>query len=129
MDRVANFMLGNFFRGLSGVAWFGRSIRHQVMLAISLLLVIATIVAGTIAVINGRNSVDVEIEASMDFAERYLRELVQRIAAENRLGDLDYLVSREVEHLRHARVYVQDAGGEPKLLQAGDSAESSHPSA
>lgn len=120
-------MLGNIFRGLSGVAWFGRSIRHQVMLAISLLLVIATIVAGTIAVINGRNSVDVEIEASMDFAERYLRELVQRIAAENRLGDLDYLVSREVEHLRHARVYVQDAGGEPKLLQAGDSAES-HPS-
>jgi len=121
MDRAASLMLGNFFRGLSGVAWFGRSIRHQVMLAISLMLILATLVAGTIAVINGRNAVDVEIEASMDFAEGYLRELVQRIAAENRLGDLDYLVSREVAHLRHARVYVQDPGAAPRLLHSVDS--------
>lgn len=120
MDRVASFMFSTFFRDLSGIAWFGRSIRHQVMLAISIMLVIATIVAGTIAVINGRKAVDVEIEASMDFAEGYLRELVRRIAAENRLGDLDYLVSREVEHLRHARVYVQDPGAAPKLLRSSE---------
>lgn len=113
-------MFNTFFHGISGIAWFGRSIRHQVMLAISLMLVIATIAAGTIAVINGRNAVDVEIEASMDFAEGYLRELVRRIAAENRLGDLDYLVSREVEHLRHARVYVQDPGAAPKLLHSSE---------
>jgi two-component system sensor histidine kinase UhpB len=111
-------MFDTFFRNLSAVAWFGRSIRHQVLLAISLMLAVATIAAGTIAVVNGRNAVDVEIEASMDFAEGYLRELVRRITAENQLGNLEYLVSREVEHLRHARVYVQDVGAEPKLLRS-----------
>lgn len=116
-------MFSAIFRSLSGGAWFERSVRHQVMLAISAMLAIATLVAGTIAVMNGRNAVNVEIKASMDFAEGYLRELVQRLAAQNSLGNLDYLVSREVEHMRHARVYVQDAGKEPYLLRGSGSRE------
>lgn len=99
-------------------AWYARSIRHQVLIAIISLLCLTSIATGWIAVINGRESVNVEIEASMDFAEGYLRELVKRIAAENRLADLDYLVSREVEHLRHARVYINDPGAPPKMLAA-----------
>ncbi|RUO98523.1 ATP-binding protein [Hyphomicrobium sp.] len=109
------FALG---RRLKDAAWFGRSIRQQVLLAISAMLVLATIVMGTTAVLNGRQSVNVEIEASMDTAEGYLRELVRRIAAENRLHDLDDLVAREIQHLRHARVYVQDPGKPMRLLRA-----------
>ncbi|CAA2137887.1 histidine kinase [Hyphomicrobium sp. ghe19] len=101
----------------SDFAWLGRSIRDQVLLAIAIVLVLASIVAGSVAVFNGRKAVDVEIEASMDFAEGYLRELVRGIAAENRLADVEFLVSREVQHLRHARVYVQDPGAAPKLLR------------
>ena len=123
MDRAASLMLDRFVRNVSGVAWFGRSIRHQVLLAISLMLLIATVAAGTIAVVNGRNAANVEIEASMDFAEGLLRELVRRITAENQLGNLDYLVSREVEHMRHARIYVQDAGTPPKLLRSAASSD------
>lgn len=93
IDRAASLMLDAFlFRKVSGFAWFGRSIRHQVLLAISLMLLLATIAAGTIAVVNGRNAVNVEIKASIDFAEGLLRELVRRIAAENQLSNLDYLV-------------------------------------
>ncbi|MBN9246645.1 MAG: sensor histidine kinase [Hyphomicrobium sp.] len=114
---MPTFSPAAFVGRLSDKMWLGRSIRNQVVLAISTLLVIASIVAGTVAVFNGRKAVDIEIDASMDFAEGYLRELVQRIAAENRLADLDYLVSREVQHLRHARVYVQDPGAAPRLLK------------
>lgn len=102
---------------LANALWFGRPIRHQVLLAIALMLAIASAIAGTIAVMNGRKAVAIEVAASLDFAEGYLRELVRRIAAENRIGDLDYLVAREVQHLRHARVYIQDPGGKPKLLE------------
>ncbi|MBA2125298.1 sensor histidine kinase [Hyphomicrobium methylovorum] len=109
----------------SGAAWLGHSIRHQVLIAMSLMLLVASIVAGTIAVINGRNAVNVEIEASMDFAEGYLRELVRRIAAEDHLKDIDVLVSREVQHLRHARVYIQDPGQplRPLLSPSAENAE------
>lgn len=120
-DRAASLMLDALFRKVSGFAWFGRSIRHQVLLAISLMLLLATIAAGTIAVVNGRNAVNVEIKASIDFAEGLLRELVRRIAAENQLSNLDYLVSREVDHMRHARIYVQDGGTPPKLLRSSSS--------
>lgn len=105
-------------RRLREAAWFGRSIRQQVLLAISAMLLLATVLMGTTAVLNGRQSVNVEIEASMDTAEGYLRELVRRIAAENRLANLDDLVAREIQHLRHARVYVQDQGQPMRLLRA-----------
>jgi len=107
-----------FLDAITRGAWHRLSIRHQVLAAISALLVIAAVAAGTVAVINGRKAVNIEIEASMDFAEGYLRELVRRITAENRLGDLDNLVSRETQHLRHARVYIQDPGAPPRQLKS-----------
>lgn len=112
-----------FFARFAEVAWFGQSIRLQVLLVISFMLVLFGIAAVAIAVFNGRKAVNVEIEASMDFAEGYLRELVQRIMTENRLNEIDYLVSREVQHLRHARVYVQDAGGKSHILKSDESLE------
>ncbi len=111
------------FDGFSETAWFGRSIRHQVLLAISVMLLLSAFAAGATAVYNGRNAVNVEIEASMDFAEGYLRELVQRIAAQGRLEDLDYILSREVQHLRHARVYVQDPKSPPRMLESPGAAD------
>jgi two-component system, NarL family, sensor histidine kinase UhpB len=111
LSRFPPNKMSSIFFGL------GKSLRNRVLIAISIMLVAATIVAVTVAVFNGRKAVDIEIEASMDFAEGYLRELVKRIDAENRLADLDYIVSREVQHLRHARVYIQDQGAPLKLLK------------
>lgn len=73
---------------------------------------------GTTAVLNGRRSVNIEIEASMDTAEGYLRELVRRIAAEDHLSNLDDLVAREIQHLRHARVYIEDPGKPMRMLRS-----------
>ncbi|SFV34027.1 histidine kinase [Hyphomicrobium facile] len=109
--------LGAFAGRVSDTVWRGRSIRNQVLLAMSALLVFASIVAGAVAVYNGRKAVNVEIDASLDFAEGYIRELVQRAAAQDKLADLDHLVAREVQHLRHARVYVQEPGASPRLLR------------
>ncbi|MBS0235321.1 MAG: HAMP domain-containing protein [Proteobacteria bacterium] len=106
--------------GRAEVAWLGRSIRQQVLLAISAMLILAIALMGTTAVVNGRQSVNVEIEASMDTAEGYLRELVRRITAENRLSELDDLVASEVQHLRHARIYIQDPGQQMRILRPPD---------
>ncbi|MBS0252991.1 MAG: sensor histidine kinase [Proteobacteria bacterium] len=103
---------------LREAAWFGRSIRQQVLLAISAMLFLATVLMGATAVLNGRQSVNVEIEASVDTAEGYLRELVRRINAEKDLSDLDNLVAQEIQHLRHARVYVEDPGKPMRVLRS-----------
>lgn len=103
---------------LRDVFWYGRSIRQQVLLAISIMLIVATALAGTTAVVNGRRSVNVEMEASMDTAEGYLREMVRRVKAENQLDALDSLVAKEVQHLRHARVYVRDKDNKLRMLQS-----------
>ncbi|HML28155.1 MAG TPA: histidine kinase [Hyphomicrobium sp.] len=103
---------------LKEAVWFGRSIRQQVLLAISAMLFLATALMGTMAVLNGRQSVNVEIEASMDTAEGYLRELVRRITAEDHLPNLDDLVAREIQHLRHARVYIEDPGKPMQMLRS-----------
>lgn len=108
---------GDFAGRVSDTVWRGRSIRNQVMLAMSAMLVLTSIVAGAVAVYNGRNAVNVEINASLDFAEGYIRELVQRAATQDKLAELDHLISREVQHLRHARVYVQEPGESPRLLR------------
>jgi two-component system, NarL family, sensor histidine kinase UhpB len=110
--------LFGFSEKLKDAAWFGRSIRSQVVVAISAMLLVAVALMGTTAVVNGRQSVNIEIEASMDTAEGYLRELVRRIAAEKRLADLDTIVASEIQHLRHARVYIQDRGQDMRMLKA-----------
>jgi len=102
---------------VSDAVWRGRSIRIQVLLAMSALLLMASVVAGTVAAFNGRKAVNIEIDASLDFAEGYIRELVRRAAVQDKLDELDYLISREVQHLRHARVYVQEPGGPARLLK------------
>lgn len=112
-----NHLFMRFFE----VSWVGKSIRHQVLLAIFVMLVLCAFAAGATAVVNGRKAVNVEIEASMDFAEGYLRELVRRITAEGHLDELNYLVSREVQHLRHARVYVQELDGSTHILKSPES--------
>ncbi len=108
----------NPIRKVFEATWFARSIQQQVLIAISAMLVVTALVAGATAVYNGQKAVNIEIEASMDTAEGYLRELVKKIDSEGRLGDLDYLLSKEVRHLRHARVYIQTPGNPPRILKS-----------
>jgi two-component system, NarL family, sensor histidine kinase UhpB len=123
MDRAVNvmkkpFRFSNLVERAQVAGWFGRSIRHQVLFAISAMLLVAAVLMGTIAVLNGRRSVNVEIEASMDTAEGYLRELAGRVTGKSLTSNLDNLVAHETQHLRHARVYVQDPGQPMRLLQS-----------
>ncbi len=85
------------------------------------MLVFTALAAGATAVYNGQKAVNIEIEASMDFAEGYLRELVKKAANEGQLDQLDFLLSKEVRHLRHARVYVQAPGSPVKILKSPES--------
>lgn len=94
-------------------AWSGlhplrlNSIQNQIQLLIALMFTVASLAAMVIAIVNGRRSVDVEMRASVETAESYLRELIRRIQGERTDRDLAALISSEVEHLRHARVYLQ----------------------
>lgn len=112
------FRFSDLAQRIQDAGWFGRSIRHQVLFAISAMLLVAAVSMCTIAVLNGRRSVNVEIEASMDTAEGYLRELAGRLTGESLSSNLDNLIAHETQHLRHARVYVQDPGQPMRLLQS-----------
>jgi two-component system sensor histidine kinase UhpB len=97
--------------------WFGRSVRHQLIFVVAVTMAFATFAAGTIAVVNGREAVDIETRASIDFAERYVRALVQRLSAENALDRIETLLPAEIGTVRHAQVWIIRDNAEPKLVE------------
>ncbi len=111
--------------------WPLHSIRNQILISMLAMFALATVAAALIAINNGRRAVDVEIHASTDFAERYLRELVRRVSADGRIDDLEKIVSKELINLRHARAYIQNFGSEPKQIRptmpAGDASDPTAP--
>ncbi|PPC87774.1 MAG: sensor histidine kinase [Hyphomicrobium sp.] len=113
-------------RTFSVSQWFGRSVRRQLIAAVGIMLALATLAAGAIAVVNGRKAVDTEMRASIEFAERYLRALVQRISAEGRTEKLEDILSLEAGPLRHAQIYVQRDNSDPKLIEPHSSLRNDH---
>ncbi len=81
------------------------------------MLMLATAAAAAIAVVNGRKAVDIEMRASIEFFEHYMRAVVQRITAEGRSGKLEELLAQEIAPLRHAKIYVLRDNGEPHLIE------------
>lgn len=107
------------------VSWLRRprllhSIRNRILLSMLACFALATLAAGSIVINNGHRAVDIEVHASVDFAEQYLRELVRRVGAEARLNDLESIAASDAVNLRHARAFVQTNGGEIRILRTAE---------
>jgi two-component system, NarL family, sensor histidine kinase UhpB len=102
----------------SNFLWFGRSVRSQILIVFVALSLIAASIAGGIIVFEAGVSTRIEIAASMRLAELMVNEAVQLsqqgIPAEQFLRKLP----DQMRFVRHVRVLVRDAAGQPVAEQA-----------
>jgi two-component system sensor histidine kinase UhpB len=91
--------------------WHARTLRTQLLSLFILIEVIAAAVAGAVSVFNARSATRVEIAASMELAELWVKEAVllaqRETPADRFLADL----SSQLRRARHVRIEVRDAAG------------------
>jgi two-component system sensor histidine kinase UhpB len=103
--------------------WFGRSVRTQILLVFIALNFVAASIAGGVIIFKAGASTRIEIAASMRLAELMANEAVQLvqhgIPAEQFLRTLP----GQLRLMRHVRIGVRDAAGQPVSDQAAERTE------
>jgi two-component system, NarL family, sensor histidine kinase UhpB len=91
--------------------WRARTLRSQLLSLFILIELIAAAVAGAVSIFNARSATRVEIAASMELAELWVKEAVllaqRETLADRFLADL----SSQLRRARHVRIEVRDAAG------------------
>jgi two-component system sensor histidine kinase UhpB len=102
---------GRPVRPAAHVYWRARTLRTQLLSLFILIEVIAAVVAGAVSIFNARSATRVEIAASMELAELWVKEAVllaqRETPADRFLADL----SSQLRRARHVRIEVRDAAG------------------
>jgi two-component system, NarL family, sensor histidine kinase UhpB len=91
--------------------WRERTLRTQLLSLFILIELVAAAVAGAVTIFNARSATRVEIAASMELAELWVKEAVllaqRETPADRFLADL----SSQLRRVRHVRIEVKDAAG------------------
>src|SRR5262245_13785428 len=93
--------------------WHRRPVRAQLLITFMTIGLIATLVAGTVTILQARKSTRLEVAASLRMAEILVSEtadlLHQQVPAEQFLANLPL----QLRSVRHLRISVRDASGLP----------------
>ncbi|MFD0987870.1 ATP-binding protein [Methyloligella solikamskensis] len=92
-------------------AWYDRPVRTQLLVAVGVINLIAALIAGAVSILNTRTATKVEIEASLDVAQRLVAATVRDLAAQGRLDELRDQLPVQLKHLRHVRIMFIDSMG------------------
>src|SRR5262249_4812241 len=103
--------------------WFGRSVRTQILLVFIALNFIAASIAGGVIIFKAGASTRIEIAASMRLAELMANEAVQLIQQGIPAEQFLQTLPGQLRFLRHVRIGVRDAGGQPVSDQATERIE------
>jgi two-component system, NarL family, sensor histidine kinase UhpB len=107
-------MLGRF--------WYDRSVRTQLLVAVAAINMVAAIVAAIVSVLNTRTATQLEIESSLEVAQRLVTATIKDLAAPGQPDQLVELLPLELKHLRHVRILMKDSSGQLVLLSSQPSA-------
>ncbi|MGV1014880.1 MAG: histidine kinase, partial [Methyloceanibacter sp.] len=91
--------------------WYDRPVRTQLLIAVGAINLIAALLAAAVSILNTRTATRVEMEASLEVAQRFVGATLKDLAAEGRLNQLNQELPLQLKHLRHVRImYMDDAG-------------------
>lgn len=96
------------------------SLRTQVLGTVLAINAVAAVVAGTVVVLNAREAAEREMSASVEMAEKMVRETAERMAeapSSAATSPLDRW-PLHLRHLRHVRIQIEDAAGRALALPA-----------
>ena len=92
--------------------WYDRPVRTQLLVAVGLINLLAALVAVSLSILNTRTATRVEIEASLEVAQRFVNVTIKELAAQGKLDQLDEQLPLQLKHLRHVRIFFMDAMGQ-----------------
>ena len=96
--------------------WYDRPVRTQLMVAIGAISLIAALAGGTDAILNTRTATRVEIEASLEIAQRFVAATLKDLQAQNKLGEMREALPLQLKQLRHVRILLIDSYGNLTVL-------------
>jgi len=91
--------------------WYDRPLRTQVLVAIAAINLLAVAVAGVLSILNTRTATKVEMEASLEVAQRFVAATLNDLASQDKLADFKRELPVQLKHLRHVRIMFMDATG------------------
>lgn len=90
--------------------WHGRSVRIQLLIAIGTVNLLAVVAAGAIWILNARSSTHLEIQASLEIAQRLANATVRDLAKQGRPDLLSERLPQDLRSLRHVRILLMQDG-------------------
>ncbi len=92
--------------------WYERPVRTQLLVAVGIINLLAALLAGAVSILNTRTATRVEIEASLEVAQRFVAATMKDLAAQGRLSSLEEELPFQLKHLRHVRIMFMDPNGQ-----------------
>ena len=96
--------------------WYDRPVRTQLLVAVAAINLLAALVAGAVSIFNTRTATQVETEASIEVAQRFVAATVKDLAAQGKLDRLDQELPLQLKHLRHVRIMFMDETGQLNIV-------------
>jgi two-component system, NarL family, sensor histidine kinase UhpB len=109
--------------GLLNLLWFGRSVRTQILIVFIAISLVAASIAGAIIIFKAGASTRIEIAASMRLAELMANETVELVQQGIPAQQFLQTLPGQLRFLRHVRIGVRDAAGQPVSDQATERTE------
>ncbi|MCV0370873.1 histidine kinase [Filomicrobium sp.] len=92
--------------------WYRRPVRTQILIAFLAVTVVTSLFACFLKVLDAGNRTRIEMRASMDLAESFVRETARSLLNETEARNLLQTLEAQLKHLRHVRIEVVRANGE-----------------
>ena len=107
--------------------WYDRPVRTQLLIAVGVINLLAALLAGAVSILNTRTATRVEMEASLEVAQRFVAATLKDLAAEGRLQQLDQELPLQLKHLRHVRILFMDESGQLAIMSPQPDTDSTEP--
>ena len=92
--------------------WYDRTVRTQLLVAVGLINLLAAFVAGAVSILNTRTATRVEIEASLEVAQRFVEATIKDLDSQGKISQLNQELPLQLKHLRHVRIMLMDEIGQ-----------------
>jgi two-component system sensor histidine kinase UhpB len=92
--------------------WYDRPVRTQLLVAVGTINLLAALLAGAVSILNTRTATRVEIEASLEVAQRFVVATMKDLEAQGRIDQLNQELPLQLKHLRHVRIMFLDVAGQ-----------------
>lgn len=107
--------------------WYDRPVRTQLLVAVAAINLLAALVAGAVSIFNTRTATQVEMEASLEVAQRFVAATLKDLSAQGKLDQLNQELPLQLKHLRHVRIMFMDDSGQLNIVSPHAADSSAEP--